>query len=418
MSDNSSSNKIKLKYVSFINTETLTEETPPTFELQYIDIGNVDSLGNINEVKDYIFENAPSRARRIVRHGDIIISTVRTYLQAIATIEKPPKNLIVSTGFAVVRPNVTMLGQGFGKYTLRSPKFLAEVEMRSVGVSYPAINASDLGNILIYLPSLNKQHTIADFLDCETARLDKLIAIKKRLLVLLAEKRRALIAQAVTRGLNADVPMRDSGIECLGKISVNWDIRRAKLLFQESNNLTETGMETLLSLRMERGLIPHNDVSEKEIPSNELIGYKIVEPNQVVINRMRASIGLIALVPRYGLVSPDYAVFNVLKGANPEYFTLLFQTSLLQTIFRSESKGLGTGSSGFLRLYSEDFLSIKLPLPPLEEQKAIVAYIKTETKKLDLLKAATERTISLLKERRASLIAAAVTGQIAVGEQV
>jgi type I restriction enzyme, S subunit len=130
----------RLKYVASINNEALTEETAADFELQYVDIGNVDSSGNVHEIATYRFEDAPSRARRIVRDGDVIISTVRTYLQAIAPIQSPPENLIVSTGFAVIRPKQGGLNAGFCKYALREPAFLAEVEMRSVGVSYPAIN--------------------------------------------------------------------------------------------------------------------------------------------------------------------------------------------------------------------------------------------------------------------------------------
>ena|SRR5271166_1802221 len=114
----------------------LGEDTEPDYELQYVDIGNVDSSGNIDKVVTYAFADAPSRARRRVRDGDVIISTVRTYLQAIAPVQSPPDNLIVSTGFAVIRPMTDVCDAGFCKYALREASFLAEVEMRSVGVSY------------------------------------------------------------------------------------------------------------------------------------------------------------------------------------------------------------------------------------------------------------------------------------------
>jgi type I restriction enzyme S subunit len=111
-------------------------------------------------------------------------------------------------------------------------------------------------------------------------------------------------------------------------------------------------------------------------------------------------------------VSPDYAVFRALDGVDPDYFTHLFKTPLLQAVFRSLSKGLGTGQSGFLRLYSEDFLSIKLPVPPLAEQKAIVAELARGRERTAEVEAALEDSVKLLKERRAALITAAVTGQI------
>src|SRR5690606_5719244 len=150
--------------------------TEPDYELQYIDIGNVDSYGTVHDVIAYKFEDAPSRARRIARHGDVIVSTVRTYLQAIAPIENPPENLIVSTGFAVVRPNRSLFDARFCKYAVREKHFLWEVESRSTGVSYPAINASDLADIRINLPEVETQRLIADYLDHETARIDALVA--------------------------------------------------------------------------------------------------------------------------------------------------------------------------------------------------------------------------------------------------
>jgi type I restriction enzyme S subunit len=111
-----------------------------------------------------IFNKAPSRARRVVRGGDVIISTVRTYLEAIAPIDNPPSNLIVSTGFAVIRPNV-FLHKGYAAYCLRANGFIKEVVAQSVGISYPAINASDLVNIKVPEPKYEEQQKIANFLD-------------------------------------------------------------------------------------------------------------------------------------------------------------------------------------------------------------------------------------------------------------
>ena len=228
------SNLRRLKYAATINDEALSEVTDPDFELQYVDIGNVDSSGRIDQTATYRFEAAPSRARRIVRHGDVIISTVRTYLQAIAAIENPAENLIVSTGFAVIRPQKGKLDANFCKYAVREPEFINEVIARSVGISYPAINSSELGDISIALPSLAEQRAIAAYLDRETRRLDGLMAAKKRWLTFLAEKRRGLIAQAVTRGLNAAAALRNSNLPWLGQIPKHWTTMRAKYLWRES----------------------------------------------------------------------------------------------------------------------------------------------------------------------------------------
>ncbi len=402
----------RLKYAATLNDEALSENTPLDFELQYIDIGNVDSTGGINEIASYRFENAPSRARRIVRDGDVIISTVRTYLQAIAPIVAPPGNQIVSTGFAVVRPLAGVLDPHYCKYALRVPKFMWEVEARSTGVSYPAINASDLGDICIELAPLEDQKRIAHYLDRETAEIDALIAEKERMLALLEEKRAALVSQAVTRGLDPKTPLRPSGLDWLGDIPAHWDIRRAKALFKEIDDRSESGEEELLSLRMNIGLVPHREVSEKPIANADVVGFKRVQPREIVLNRMRAANGLVAVAYESGIVSPDYAVFKTAPEALPEFYVALFKTRLLQAVFRSESKGLGTGSQGFLRLYSDNFLSIHLPVPPMAEQHRVFDFLEKEERQSQDMEKALLDSIELLKERRAALITAAVTGQI------
>lgn len=230
--------RLRLKYAATINDDVLGEETESDYELQYVDIGNVDSSGTIDEIVTYRFADAPSRARRRVRDGDVVVSCVRTYLQAIAPIQTPPKNLIVSTGFAVVRPRGDVFDAGYCKYALREPASLAEVEMPSVGVSYPAINASDLADIAVYLPPVHRQCSIADFLDRETTLLDALMAAKERLLEILVEKRRALITRALTRGLDPDVPLRDSGNLSLGEIPKHWKATRLKFFTEVRGGLT------------------------------------------------------------------------------------------------------------------------------------------------------------------------------------
>lgn len=268
----------------------------------------------------------------------------------------------------------------------------------------------------IPIPPLSVQQSIVAFLDRETAAIDALIAAKQRLLDLLAEKRRAVVAEAVMRGLNPAAPLRPSGIDWLGDIPAHWKIKRSKWLFEERDERSTDGLEVLLSLRMERGLVPHNDVSVKLTRPEELVGYKKTFVGQVVINRMRASTGLVAITPQDGLVSPDYAVFQPSTGMMADYYVEMFKIPLLQAVFRSESTGLGTGSQGFLRLYSENFLALWFPCPPLGEQQEIVRHITSETAKIDRLRAATEHSITLLKERRGALIAAAVTGQIDIPE--
>ena len=398
----------KLKYVSTINDETLGEDTEADFEIQYVDISNVDSSGNIREIVSYRFEDAPSRARRRVRDGDVIISTVRTYLQAIAPIQCPPENMIASTGFAVVRPGST-LDANYGKYALREPGFLTEVEKRSVGVSYPAINTSDLGSIPVQVHPLAHQRAIADYLDRETARIDAVVAEKEQLLDLLAEKRRAIITRAVTRGLDPTVPFRDSGIPWLGEIPGHWKTQRVAWLFNERDERGEPDLP-LLEVSINHGVVVR-EFSEERIESTaaDFNTYKIARQGDVVFNKMRMWQGAVGVAPQDGLVSPDYVVAAATGTLSPQYAGLLFRVDRFSAECARRSHGIVWDR---LRLYWESFRDIDLPLPPAEIQQEIADYVVEATAKLDGLVCALKRTIALLKERRCALISAAVTGQI------
>ncbi|EOC1326120.1 restriction endonuclease subunit S [Cronobacter dublinensis] len=186
-----------LKFLCTCNDQVISESAEQDCEIEYVDIGSVNSSQGITKTETMLFSKAPSRARRLVKDGDVIISTVRTYLEAIATIINPPVNMIVSTGFAVIRPSVG-LNHAFAAYFLRASGFMKEVVARSVGVSYPAINASDLINIPVPNMPLTEQLQIANFLDLETAKIDSLIEKQQQQITLLQERRIALISAAVT----------------------------------------------------------------------------------------------------------------------------------------------------------------------------------------------------------------------------
>ena len=189
----------------------------------------------------------------------------------------------------------------------------------------------------------------------------------------------------------------------------NWARSRIKYLLREMDKRTESGTEPLLSMRQTKGLILHNEVSNKRIKNEELVGYKIIRSGQLVMNRMRASIGLFAASSSHGLVSPDYAVFQPIRPVNLDYLVRLFQTSAMKSIFRQESKGMGTGSSGFLRLYTDRFGAISIFLPPLAEQNHIIGVVKAFEKKIARFIRNKRRLIGLLKEQKQNIINRAVT---------
>lgn len=263
-------------------------------------------------------------------------------------------------------------------------------------------------------PPREEQDRIVVFLDQKTAEIDAAIAKKERLIELLDEQKSILINTLVTKGVNPYVATKVSQLTWVGDTPDHWPIKYLKHLFRETDSRTSTGEEPLFSLRMSGRLLRHNDVSDKPITADQLIGYKIVNPGQLVMNRMRASMGLFAVAHERGLVSPDYAVFDCLGDFLPEYFLALFRNSAIRGIFLTESKGLGTGSSGFLRLYSDRFGGIKVPCPPRKEQEEIVQAINDRFLKFADVERSVRSEIEKLTIMRSILIGDAVTGKIRV----
>jgi type I restriction enzyme S subunit len=191
-----------LKYFVRMNQFALTEKTRPDYELQYIDIGNVTFKGMVNEPERILFKNAPSRARRIVKSGDTIMSTVRTYLKAIAFIGNADVNLIASTGFAVLTP-MKFINSKYLKYLLSSSYFINKVSFWAIGVNYPGINNDRLKAIKIPVPStLEEQQEILDFIEFETLKIYSAISKAQQEIDSIKEYREALITDLVTGKLS------------------------------------------------------------------------------------------------------------------------------------------------------------------------------------------------------------------------
>jgi len=416
----------RLKYVSHINPENLPESTPPDYLMQYLDIGNVDEINGIGSNQDIYFENAPSRARRIVRQGDTIVSTVRTYLKAVAYFENPANNQIVSTGFAVIRPKYGVYSR-YLKWLILSNEFIERVVVNSEGIGYPAINPSVLAGLPVWLPPLAEQQAIAAYLDGETARLDALAARYRRLLALLDEKRRALITHAVTRGLNPAAPLKDSGIEWLGRIPEAWKIAKIKHIVDNTNGSIRPGPfgSQLLSSEMESGdikvynqrsVINHDvSVGENFITEQKFRELRTFEVSVGdILITSRGTIGKCLIVPenaQRGIIHPCLIRIRLdISKILREYFSYVFQESSViqdQLFYQSNATTIEV-------IYSDNIKRAVLALPPITEQRNIVEYLDRETARLDDLKAKIETLLARLGEYRAALISAAVTGKMDV----
>ena len=394
----------RLKYISTINDETLPETTDPDYEMLYVDIGSVDATEGIQKKEPMIFETAPSRARRVVQDGDTIVSTVRTYLRAVAPIRNSEQNLIVATGFAVIRPKG--IDPHYLAYSLRSSYFIETVVSRSVGVSYPATNPTDVSCIELPLPPVEEQQTIARFLDAKTAQIDALVAQKQQLIAKLKEKRSALIARTVTRGLPPEAAkaaglepnpeMKDSGVDWFGFVPIHWMVSQLKwaVMFQRGHDLpSEQREEGFVPLVTSAGISATHNIAAAKGPG--------------IVTGRYGTIG------QFHLVQDDYWPLNTtlysikLHGNSPEFLRYMLEhLSPLVLLHSVKSAVPGVDRN--------DLHPTMIALPPVIEQRAIAAYLDCETDQLDALAARVESAITRLTEYRQALITSAVTGKIDV----
>ena len=414
----------RLKYLATVNDEALPETTDPDLEMTYVDIGNVDSIAGITGTEELVFEDAPSRARRIVRQGDVIISTVRTYLKAIARIEPTDANLVVSTGFAVIRPQD--LDSGFAAYALSSPYFVERVVAHSVGVSYPAINASELACLDIAFPPLPEQQAIASFLDRETARIDSLVAKKERLIQLLQEKRTALITRAVTKGLDPKARMKDSGVEWLEEIPAHWEVKRLKHLVGKvgsgktpkggAERYVDDGVMLLRSQNVHFEGLRLTDVAYIDADTDdEMAGSRVLE-GDVLLNITGASLGRSCVAKLSGKdanVNQHVCIIRPNQQQDePEFLAYSVESRSLQDQIFNNENGVSRDALNF-----EQIGDLVFARPAKNEQQAIATFLDWETAKLDSLITKIQEAIGRLRELRSALVSAAVTGRIDVREE-
>ena len=339
--------------------------------------------------------------------GDVLFGKLRPYLAKAWVAEFPGR---CTTEALVMEPQ--SIEPRFLRGVCLSPAFINAVDASTFGSKMPRAEWDFIGNTPVPAPEWERQNAIADYLERETARLDALLAEKERLLKLLAEKRQALITLAVTRGLDPDVPMRDSGIPWLGEIPDHWKVERARWLFRERDQRSATGDEELLTVSHLTGVTPRSEKEVHMFEAETTEGYKLCMQGDLVINTLWAWMGSMGVSPVDGIVSPAYNVYEPIHRLDPIYLDALSRLPVFAQEATRYSKGVW---SSRLRLYPEGFFEIFLPVPPSSEQQEIITFLNNECKKLENLKAATQRTADLLKERRAALITAAVTGQIDIG---
>lgn len=404
--------------LSTCNDDVLPESTNEEKLIKYIEISDVQMGKGIVNMSQMLFKNAPSRARRIVKIGDILVSTVRTYLRAIATVNFQCEDVIASTGFAVIRSKD--INSKFLGFICESEYWISNVIAHSVGVSYPAINASELIKIRIPTPPNDEQVAIVDFLDQETAKIDALIAEQENLIELLKEKRQAVISHAVTKGLDPNVKMKDSGVEWLGQVPANWNTVRLKNLLTEplmygANEAAELEDRNLIRYIRITDITEHGQLKDetfKSLPTEIAASYKLLE-GDILLARSGGTVGKTFMyLSEWGECC--FAGYLIRARLDQSKCLSKWLNYFCQSRMYWDYIGVTQIQATIQNVSAEKYGQINIPLPSIDLQQQIIASLDLVDKLLDEFKMHATESVALLQERRSALISAAVTGQIDV----
>ena len=272
-------------------------------------------------------------------------------------------------------------------------------------VSFHHLTAEKLAAVQVRVPVSSQQQRIADYLDIETAKIDRLIA-KQRELIALTESRLKLWRE---RSFWGETQTEDPFLNP----PAGWMVLRNRHLLEHVDVRSETGTEEMLSVSHITGVTPRSMKNVNMFEAESTVGYKLVAKNELVINTMWAWMGALGVSAYEGIVSPAYNVyrFRDLDAVNPMYFDCMYRTDAYVSLMKAHSRGIWESR---LRLYPEVFLRLSSLVPPKEVQDRLVAENSERTAEAEKLITCCQKAIELLQERHSALITAAVTGQIEV----
>lgn len=344
-----------------------------------------------------------------IRKGDLIIHVMDAFAGAIGVSDSEGKGTPVY--------NVCIAKGDFNNYYYAhiiremAKKGFIQSLYRGIRERSSDFRFDTFANLYLPIPPRNEQDQIVRYLDSCLAKINKFIKTKKKLIEVLREQKQAIINEAVTKGLDSNVKMKPSGIDWLGDIPEGWDTVRCKYLFREIDTRSTTGLETHLSMSQKLGLVPDEQLTERRLLSENYIGGKVCNKDDLVLNRLKAHLGVFALASQTGVISPDYTVLRPNEKIYPIFAETVLKSQKCRRELRIRVRGI---VEGFWRLYTDDFNTIVLPLPKYEEQVLIMEYINNKSLSINSTIARIEKEIELIIEYRTRLISDVVTGKVDV----
>lgn len=372
-----------------------------------IGLENIESYSAKYIPSDSVYEGNGIEAKK----GDILYGKLRPYLAKVLLAERDYNAV---GDFYVFRSNENLCCAKYAKWLMLSDGFTKICAASTYGAKMPRVSSDFINSLYIPLPPLAEQEKIVRYLDNKTSKIDALVAEKLDQIKLLNELKESEIANVITRGLNPDVKMKDSGIPWLDSIPEHWGEERAKYLFNRENRPISDEDDIITCFRDGQVTLRKNRRTTGFTESFKECGYQGIRKGDLVIHQMDAFAGSVGISDSDGKGTPVYIVCTPKRDDvyNP-YFALVIREMGLNGYIQSLYRGIRERSSDFK---FDVFRQQCLPLPPIEEQIAIVSHIEGKVKKVNSLINELESEIEFLREYKQKLIADCVTGQIKVTE--
>lgn len=341
--------------------------------------------------------------------GQILYSKIRPLLNKVTI---APYDGLCS---ADMYPISTIENTEYVMYYMLSEAFLSSVKnIVADRVKMPKINQDELKNTDFVIPPFSEQQVIVDYLKDKTLKIEQYVSARERERELLDSLKQSEIANVVTKGLNSNVRMKDSGIPWIGMIPEHWEIRRWGNAFIENKDIN-TNLENTDAFQFNYGsLVRKKRTYKAEEDAETYSKYTVLKPKDIVINGLNLNYDFVsqrvAISAENGIITSAYISMHPRKNVNAQYFCFLFKTMDAKKLFH----GMGTGIR--LTLSFAELKKQYIPIPPIEEQQAIVDYIEAKLSKIDSCMADLQAEIDYLKEFKQRLISDVVTGQICVAK--
>ena len=412
----------RLKDVARVNANALPAGTDADYEFDYLEISNVNYNGVVSTdaIEHLRFEDAPSRARRRVASGSTVISSVRPNLQAVAFFASAPKHLICSTGFNVVEPQSNKLAPQFTYYHLLSENARQYFEAAATGVGYPAIGDKDFNAFTVTLPPLPEQQRIATYLAASCAAIDAAVAAKRSQLDTLDALRKSIIQRAVTFGIEANPKLRQVNSDWIREVPSHWDVCRVKRVVARMDYGigVSTGDEGRYPV-LKMGNVQDGEIQFVKLDFiDEVDDNLILERGDLLYNRTNSpdQVGKAAIFRKSRADAITFASYLVRLRVNHRVNAWYLNYVLNSSGFLAFARRLAVPSVQQSNLNSTRYAQMFIPLPPIEDQKAILSFLNEKTAAVDTVVATIQTQIETLTAYRKSLIHECVTGQRRVTE--